>query len=954
MVMRRRFSRRRRKPEEGQQEPIDARWLERAGQTPTLAEATVEAAQPEDVPTELALVGRTGTEPDSKIVSVSPDSGGNALIAGIVAAARVEGASPEVLAFATNWDAASRRRLGVLAGFQPAAQALIVPPESADPEVVAAEPAGLPLWTRPDAIGAQVSTSEGRALFVRALEAFRGLAAKHGGALRAVGGSIELVVMARAIANLRADGPRVLLEVLEPSRSLVPLTEDGVSDAMDRLEGSMRKRLNDRRTRDGEEGLRGRWLAPLESAAGLRFARRWPFGGEGSAIDLVGVTDDGLAVIGAIRERFTLQGLGQVLDAALVAEPWLATALADAGPPLRGDRPRLVLAASTFDGATQAVLAHLGLPVSCYEGASEGALKLMSELAATVVPVPESRPSRNRGDGNRGDGEGRNRNRGGEGRGRNQNRDEGDNRPAQADGGEEGGENAGEQGEGGARRRRSRGRRRRGGERSSEGNDNEGESTRSEPARVAANESNSEEDPESLIDEFSLFDLDEETDGDRGGSRRRGRGRRGRGSRGPKEETSSERSSDEPDSAPGAPSASDDDDLVDDEDLGLSPDAPDLDEGPEVAAYEDEEEEPLTELQRQRLERESRRKAQKAAMPVVMTSEEGTSDPEAAELPRGRAAILVHADRQSIAAAVLLARDLRQIEGIWVYPQEDLMTFFRGVATDLRDKTPIFVIGFAAKPARESIQAAALYRGRLVWFDHHNWPPEDLGALKEAIGPEYTRVEPGAGSTLPLVLPECSRRSRFSEKLVDLVTGRFTHHDFQRWGRTWWWRLGEIAKKTGERRSDLEMLLAGRPSDLAKEAAHADDAPPTSEFTYVSERDFRLVHFAGLGLVVATLPPTVDLSLAMRIARERYSAAISLASVEGEDMFVLGADDGSGKRSVDLTGMLEHLNEKFAWVLPGADADHVARFRIKNLAEQPERLDEVVAEIGMGRSVLEG
>ena len=41
-------------------------------------------------------------------------------------------------------------------------------------------------------------------------------------------------------------------------------------------------------------------------------------------------------------------------------------------------------------------------------------------------------------------------------------------------------------------------------------------------------------------------------------------------------------------------------------------------------------------------------------------------------------------------------------------------------------------------------------------------------------------------------------------------------------------------------------------------------------------------------------------------------------------------------------------------MLPATDEDHVARFRVRDLASQPERVDELVAEIGMGRSVLEG
>jgi hypothetical protein len=317
-------------------------------------------------------------------------------------------------------------------------------------------------------------------------------------------------------------------------------------------------------------------------------------------------------------------------------------------------------------------------------------------------------------------------------------------------------------------------------------------------------------------------------------------------------------------------------------------------------------------------------------------------------------AIVAHADRESIVAAVLLAREMRQLEGVWIYPQEDLMTFFRAVATDLREDTPIYLLGFAAKPARDVIQAANLYQGRLVWFDHHEWPPEDLGAMRAALGDSYAQVRPGSGSVLPLVLPHCGRRSRFSDKLVDLVTGRFSTHDFQRWGRLWWWRLGQLAAKKGERRADLELLIAGRPSDLSREAERCDVPPPPAEVAWAAGRDFRMVHFAGVAMVVAEVPAELDVYLALRIARERFGALLGLGRHEGEATFVLAAEDNAGRRPIDVAGMAEHLGEKFSWVEALPDDDHVARIRVKGLAGDPSRLEALIAEIGMGRSILEG
>jgi hypothetical protein len=324
-------------------------------------------------------------------------------------------------------------------------------------------------------------------------------------------------------------------------------------------------------------------------------------------------------------------------------------------------------------------------------------------------------------------------------------------------------------------------------------------------------------------------------------------------------------------------------------------------------------------------------------------------------MPRRRAAFVAHADRSSVLTAVLLARDVRLVEGFWVYPQEDLMTFFRSIVTDLREETPIFVVGFSASPpARDTIQAAALYRGRLHWYDHHAWPPEDLNALREAIGADNVHIEPGSDGSLPSVIGERTRRSRFSDKLVDLVTGRFSQHDYERWGRHWWHRAGELAAKRGERRSEVEPLLVGRPSELARHASSLPPPPLPPELAFVAQRDFRLIHFGGFTLVVLEVPHELDLHLAARIARERYDAQLSLALRPGGELLVLGGDEGRARRGLDLAGMAAHLAAKHEWIRALSDTDHVARMLVRGLATDPTRLDEVIAEIAMGRSIVEG
>jgi hypothetical protein len=386
----------------------------------------------------------------------------------------------------------------------------------------------------------------------------------------------------------------------------------------------------------------------------------------------------------------------------------------------------------------------------------------------------------------------------------------------------------------------------------------------------------------------------------------------------------------------------------------LEDDVPDVaDVEGTLAAYDEEEEgqeegEELDDAAAWAREREERRRARLSKL-VPEPEPEGVQ-----KTPRRRAAIVAHADRDSVLAAVLLARDLRLVEGFWVYPQSELMTFFRSVATDLRAETPMHVVGFTARPARDTIQAATLYAGRLFWYDHHDWPPEDLDSLRAAIGTDCVKVQPGSGSSLPAVLEDRLRRSRFSDKLVELATGRFSQHDFERWGRLWWARLEEIAGQSGERRSAINPLLSGRPSDLAKEAAHVPPPPAPPELAFVSERDFRVVHSGGLTIVVLAVPEALDIHLSARMARERFGAEVSLAWRQGEELVVLSADETRGRNGLDLDTLVSHLATKHDWIEALRDEDHVVRMRVHGLASRPERLDEVVGEIGMGRSLLEG
>ena len=72
------------------------------------------------------------------------------------------------------------------------------------------------------------------------------------------------------------------------------------------------------------------------------------------------------------------------------------------------------------------------------------------------------------------------------------------------------------------------------------------------------------------------------------------------------------------------------------------------------------------------------------------------------------------------------------------------------------------------------------------------------------------------------------------------------------------------------------------------------------------------------------------------------------------DRLSAAADDTRGRNSMDLGAMVNHLSAKHEWVQPLRDEDHVARLLVLEMPEKPERLDDVVAEIAMGRSILEG
>ena len=907
--MRRRFGRKRRgRTSDTRSVAIDAeRWFERLtaeGHVPVPALQPVES---EGVPASFAVLGTGETEAgDRVLVGFAPENGGDAALAVLAHAAKLateEEFSGEAIAIAPQWSIAARRRLAWVGELSFRFRPLAVSALDAGGGAVEPERAELALALPADHLAAMCEGPDGPDLFRRALSALEGLAAKHGGVVRGTGQGAELVLLARRSALLRPEAGGVVLETLLPEKSVARLAPDSLAGALDRLEGQLRMRLNDRKVKNGEEGLRAGVAATLAAAAELAVARPWPLGGDDpDVIDLVGLDPEGRPVVAVVRERLDLPTLGAVLDALVALRPALPGLFADA--PLRLVTPRLVFAAQEVEPVVTHLLGALALEHAFYE--LRGRSEVVLRDAASGAPPPRERerePERER--------------------------------------------------EREPERERPEPRRRRGGRGPRRGPE--------DAAETNAVDAKAEGTPKAAaaIEDISLFDVDDDArsedtrreNGDPSRRRRRGRrrGRRagggGREAGAPVEEVAD--ASDEP-------SVDEDPHLIADDAHDPAATLAPLDESvleTPVPEY-DEDEEVEDDWMRERDLRQRARAAEIASEASEPAEEQ--VDESAPMPPRRRSAIVAHADRSSVIAAILLARDIGLVEGFWVYPQEELMTFFRGVATDLRGEVPIHVVGFHAKPVRDTIQAASLYNGRLYWYDHHDWPPEDLEAMRSAIGEGYVEVQSGSGSSIAAVLSRRARRSRFSDKLVELATGRFTQHDYERWGRFWWHRLDELTRETGEKRHSIDPLLAGRPSDLAKAAAAAPLPPLPVEVPYVGERDFRVVHFGGFALVVVPVPPGIDPYLTARLARERFAAQVSLTYVEGEDLVLLGTEDVRGRQSLDLGAMVAHLAAKHDWIEPRRDEDHVARLHVRELTQRPERLDELVSEVAMGRSVLEG
>ena len=180
--MRRRFGRRRRRPEDGRSAPIESHWLERISESEATAVSSLEPLRYEDVPDSFALtaVGR-GAEEEKCLVGIAPRSGGDALLGALVAAARdADGDAARAIAVSPVWDVASRRRLGALGTTPVPITAVMVPPLDGAEVAIEREPIFELAVVPADRVADHLARPADRLLFRRALDALRGLAAKHG------------------------------------------------------------------------------------------------------------------------------------------------------------------------------------------------------------------------------------------------------------------------------------------------------------------------------------------------------------------------------------------------------------------------------------------------------------------------------------------------------------------------------------------------------------------------------------------------------------------------------------------------------------------------------------------------------------------------------------------------------------------------------------------------------
>ncbi len=315
---------------------------------------------------------------------------------------------------------------------------------------------------------------------------------------------------------------------------------------------------------------------------------------------------------------------------------------------------------------------------------------------------------------------------------------------------------------------------------------------------------------------------------------------------------------------------------------------------------------------------------------------------------RARAGIIVRDDPDCILAALVLARDRRSVVSFRICTQEGLMDFFRGPATDIPENTDVLLVGFTPHPhPTDTLNTAELFRGRLQWFDHHEWAIEDLERLREAIGDDAVLVVEGASGPLPAVARTTERRSRFTDKLVELSGRRLSEGDMEKWGYRVIGLIASMASRPGEYRAEIAPLLSGKAAELPKfESVYQD------EIAWIEEHDARIVHFGEYQMAVVRVPPNLDAGEIARRVRLTTGARLSLSSREGEALLLLGCNEE--RRPINVVGLADHVGAQVAWAHPRQGGDRVGRIEVDELQGNPERIDTLIVEMVRNRSVLHG
>ena len=403
--MRRGFGRRRRKVTTDRPSEIDLSELNKVSEW-GLVEGDLASIDIEGVPRNCAIFGETSGEGVAKTVVARAHNIGQAVGAALVAKKVLEvGDNPveKFLAVGTELSRDDKLQLAGLGSL----------PENVTSHLVqGSQPIAIPSPDEPSPVPISWLTSrltepQKSLLTGRCVSGLSGLAAKYGGSVRAHGKTGELCICGRVLAVLSWENDALVLRTLLPQKAESEVQMDSLADVLDRLEGNVRKFLNDRRTREGNDGFRGRTSMALVYHLSLRSAILWPLSGRVfDPIDAVGIGPEGGLVLCAVRQDFGFaEALSVVGGLVRVRELLPALFRSEFGPDF-AQGLTLVLSARTYTEAAENLLAHLRFPVQ-YLSVNEGSGSHVEFLAKGEsggspaprdVPRPErrGRPRRNR------------------------------------------------------------------------------------------------------------------------------------------------------------------------------------------------------------------------------------------------------------------------------------------------------------------------------------------------------------------------------------------------------------------------------------------------------------------------------------------------------------------------------------------------------------------------------